>query len=536
MSADPRLKINAAMSLVPARVPPSAWIGHLPFAFWLIEEARPRMLVELGSHHGTSYLGFCQAVKHCAVDTRCFAVDTWSGDEHSGLYGDGVFDVLRQYNERHYGGFSALMRMTFDDAQEYFADGTVDVLHIDGLHTYEAVKHDFESWLPKLSSRGVILFHDTMVRERHFGVWRLWAELIERYPGFEFQHTHGLGMLLVGEEQPQALLDLAAVRGTDREVAVLRLFDALGKRLHADGGADDVLRTRVAELEAELAILRGELDIALAHRLEALSRDLTAQWEHRVQAARDETAARWSQQVIAARGETAAELAHHVRALQAAIAADWSSRMDAAIAENAKVAAAAESSRTHFEDELAERDRRLQVHAVTIQSQAATIAERNARIAAIEASAEALESELAERDRLVQTHAATIQSQAAIIAERNARIAAIEASAEALESELAERDRLVQTHAATIQSQAAIIAERNARIAAIEASVEALESELAERNRLVQTHATTIQSQAAIIDERNGRIAAIEASTSWKLTGPARRLVMRLRGRGRSDQ
>ncbi len=356
----PRLKLNAAMSLLPARVPPSAWIGHLPFAFWLIEEAKPRMLVELGSHYGTSYLGFCQAVRHCALETRCFAVDIWTGDEHSGFYGDEVFQNLWQYNQEQYGGFSALMRMTFDDAREYFADGSIDVLHIDGLHTYEAVKHDFDSWLPKLSSRGVVLFHDTMVRERNFGVWKLWAELIQHYPGFEFQHTHGLGVLLVGPEQPQALQALAALRGTEDEAAVLRLFDALGSTIYAServaaaqrnadsvrAEADDYLaqltqmretpsaqltdaqQIQIAQLTAERDVLRHDFDAQLAKRVEVAREDIAADWQHRVATARDEAAARWSQQVVATRGETVAQLAQQIQAARSDSAAQWSQKLE----------------------------------------------------------------------------------------------------------------------------------------------------------------------------------------------------------------
>ncbi|MBX3712506.1 MAG: class I SAM-dependent methyltransferase [Lysobacter sp.] len=260
------------MSLAPARIPPSAWIGHLPFAFWIVEEAQPRMLVELGSHHGTSYLAFCQAVRHCALQTRCYAVDTWSGDEHSGLYGEDVFETLNAINQREYGGFSALMRMTFDEALGYFPDGGIDLLHIDGLHTYDAVRHDFDTWLPKLSERGVVLFHDTMVRERDFGVWRLWAELSARYPSFEFQHGHGLGVLLVGAEQPQALRSLAALPGTGMDVPVLRLFEALGTRLQPD--PEPLLARRIDEVAASVTRLRGDIDSSMRLKFEDVRRDV----------------------------------------------------------------------------------------------------------------------------------------------------------------------------------------------------------------------------------------------------------------------
>ena len=36
--------------------------------------------------------------------------------------------------------FSSLLRMDFADARDHIEDGSVDLLHIDGLHTYEAVR------------------------------------------------------------------------------------------------------------------------------------------------------------------------------------------------------------------------------------------------------------------------------------------------------------------------------------------------------------------------------------------------------------
>jgi hypothetical protein len=227
--------INNSMFMQPRNTPETAWLGHIPFAAWLIEVMRPGVLVELGTHRGASYLAFCQAIQNLAAPTLCYAVDTWQGDEHAGEYGDEVFLPLLDYHQRNYAGFSRLMRMYFEEAVEYFDDGTIDVLHIDGLHTYEAVRNDFETWKSKLSRRAVVLFHDINVRERGFGVWKYWDEMRRRYPSFSFTHSHGLGVLLVGEEQPDILLMLCkAAEEDDSAVLINRLFDQQGKLIGAN--------------------------------------------------------------------------------------------------------------------------------------------------------------------------------------------------------------------------------------------------------------------------------------------------------------
>jgi hypothetical protein len=174
----------------------SAWIGHNPFANWLILNLNPKVLVELGTHNGNSFFAFCQSVLDTGSQTRCCAVDTWEGDEHAGNYNNKVYEEVLRHIQSKYSVFSELIRASFDSAVDRFEDGTIDLLHIDGLHTYEAVKHDFETWRPKLSQTGVILFHDTCVRDRGFGVWKLWSELTSEYPNyFEFTHSYGLGVL-----------------------------------------------------------------------------------------------------------------------------------------------------------------------------------------------------------------------------------------------------------------------------------------------------------------------------------------------------
>src|SRR3954468_5050409 len=70
---------------------PPSWAGHIPFAFWFVDALRPRTLVELGTHSGLSYSAFAQAVQTLGIETACYAIDTWKGDEQAGFYGDEVF-------------------------------------------------------------------------------------------------------------------------------------------------------------------------------------------------------------------------------------------------------------------------------------------------------------------------------------------------------------------------------------------------------------------------------------------------------------
>lgn len=172
------------------------WSGHKYFGYDLVKNLIPRTIVELGTAGGTSMFSFAQAAKDSRIVVKIHAVDTWKGDEHTGDYSEKVYIRVKQIIESTYSMVNIqLMRMLFDDARDTFEDGSVDLLHIDGLHTYDAVKHDFNTWLPKMSETGVIIFHDISERKDDFGVYQFWDELKNEFGTMEFGHSHGLGVL-----------------------------------------------------------------------------------------------------------------------------------------------------------------------------------------------------------------------------------------------------------------------------------------------------------------------------------------------------
>lgn len=280
----------------------SAWTGHVPFAMTVVDMVRPRLLVELGTCWGVSYCGFCQAVRELQLPTQCFAVDTWEGDPHSSFYTEEVFENLNAYHRERYSSFSNLIRSTFDDALQQFQDGTIDLLHIDGYHTYEAVRHDFETWLPKMTARGVILFHDTEVRDREdFGVWRFWDEVKLKYPYFEFLHSYGLGVLAVGPDVPEGLRPLLALAPADQAL-VRAYFGNLGARL-VELNEIAMQKTNAGHLLAAKTEECRRLETALEATRDTAGREIAA-----LEAARD-TAGREIAALEAARAAAAGEAA-----------------------------------------------------------------------------------------------------------------------------------------------------------------------------------------------------------------------------------
>jgi len=182
----------------------STWGGHRNFAYDYVANIKPQKVVDLGVHYGTSFFAFLQAVEDDMMsNTNVYGVDLW-GTETGDIgtlndYDIDIFEIFTRTLDIYNCKKNAhIIRKLFDDALASFENEIIDLLHIDGTHTYDAVKHDYETWKHKMRPDGVILFHDiskTSFVERDSAP-QFWKELKVQHPyTLEFDHCYGLGIL-----------------------------------------------------------------------------------------------------------------------------------------------------------------------------------------------------------------------------------------------------------------------------------------------------------------------------------------------------
>jgi hypothetical protein len=176
---------------------PTAWSIHKEFAVSLVEIVNPNIVVELGSEYGFS--SFCFAYPKIG---HVYGIDWFMDDSPTRDYSDvnhsGNFEfVNRKCLELKYRfGIEnvTFIKSEFNEAAKNW-DKKIDILHIDGTHTYDAVKNDFETWTKFCDDDSVVLFHDTLSYRDDVG--RFFDELV----GYKHNiiQEHGLGVYTKSE-------------------------------------------------------------------------------------------------------------------------------------------------------------------------------------------------------------------------------------------------------------------------------------------------------------------------------------------------
>lgn len=142
------------MSLKEAASCPTAWEGASKvFRDMLAPVKSVYTIVEIGVHWGYSLFHLADSYQEALV----FGID---------CFGMGDSDDARKHLMAHLPKFKNIrfIEATSEKAAKDWKHPNnyldIDILHIDGDHSYESVKRDFELWEPFVISGGAIMFHD----------------------------------------------------------------------------------------------------------------------------------------------------------------------------------------------------------------------------------------------------------------------------------------------------------------------------------------------------------------------------------------
>jgi cephalosporin hydroxylase len=88
---------------------------------------------------------------------------------------------------------------TVASVQEALQGHKLDFLFIDGDHSYEGVRQDFEMYAPLVGDGGLIAIHDIAITDKPLiQVYRFWDEVKQGYIHKEFIHQTGKGAMGMG--------------------------------------------------------------------------------------------------------------------------------------------------------------------------------------------------------------------------------------------------------------------------------------------------------------------------------------------------
>jgi predicted O-methyltransferase YrrM len=137
---------------------------------WAAAQAPPGgTIVEVGSYHGKSAVNLAYAARRRGDGTRVFCVDTWRNTTIEHAPNVDVFDRFLE-NTARYRDVIATLRGRSAEVGNEWNRGGIDVLFIDGDHSFEGVTADIRAWVPHVKPGGLVLFHDSDLPDVRRGI------------------------------------------------------------------------------------------------------------------------------------------------------------------------------------------------------------------------------------------------------------------------------------------------------------------------------------------------------------------------------
>jgi predicted O-methyltransferase YrrM len=170
----------------------------------ITKKHQPKYLLEIGTASGGTLFSFSKtASPHATI----ISVDLPGGKFGAGYY---IWRIpyYKSFASKHQ-KIKLLRRNSHDPStlnkvKSYLHNAQLDMLFIDGDHTYKGVKQDFELYSPLVRKGGLIVFHDIAYHPPKTGVevYRFWNEIKQKFPSQEIikdpnQEWAGIGIIWV---------------------------------------------------------------------------------------------------------------------------------------------------------------------------------------------------------------------------------------------------------------------------------------------------------------------------------------------------
>jgi len=170
----------------------------------IIKELRPENILEIGTARGGTLFLFSQL---SSPNAHIISIDL-PGGKFGGGYSKHRTSLYKTFVKKNQK--IDLLRVdshadsSIKKLKELIGNNKLDFLFIDGDHTYDGVKRDFELYSPFVRQGGIIALHDIAIHPKKSGctVNLFWDEIKKNYKYLEFienknQKWAGIGVLYV---------------------------------------------------------------------------------------------------------------------------------------------------------------------------------------------------------------------------------------------------------------------------------------------------------------------------------------------------
>ena len=144
-----------------------------------------RTVVEIGTFLGGTLWGWCQIAEPEAVLVSIDLPGAMMDLPVAPIEELAVF--ARERQQLHFLRSDSHEAATVDELRRLLGERQIDLLMIDGDHSFEGVKTDFELYSPLVARGGFVAFHDILTHAENVAeVDRFWREVRARFPHVEF--------------------------------------------------------------------------------------------------------------------------------------------------------------------------------------------------------------------------------------------------------------------------------------------------------------------------------------------------------------